>query len=178
MKIILLPKQLLTADDIPFRRRKKDSKTGDFISQIDKDGNAVKDENGRTLAVMENAEFPRVLKDFVEMVFILNRLDIEEAKALKKEPLAEFGLEDSSRATDIIRAANVATNEHIELEKTSFEWLENKLAKFGVKALGLEAGIVSEIIKGAIDGGTTRPERRREEKEEIKAKEIKAKKKT
>ena len=169
MKIISFPKPLLTADGIPFRRRKKDPKTGEFVQQIDKNGDPIKDANGNTLAVMENAEFPRVLKDFVEMVFALNRIEIEEAKVSKKEPPAEFGLEDTSRATDIIRAANVATQTgRIDLEKASFEWLESKVAKFGVKAVGLEAGVIFEITKGVIDEGTTRAERHREDKIEQK----------
>lgn len=164
MKVITFPKPFLTADGMPFRRRQKDPKTGEFVQQKDSDGIVIRDQSGNALAVMENAEFPRVLKEFVETVFFLNRLDIEEAKGLKKEVPPELSLEDTSRATDIIRVANVALDGQMELEKASYEWLEGKVMKHGVRALGLDVAILHEIIKSATDGDTNRAERRREEK--------------
>ena len=162
MYIVTIPKHsdFTRGDGRPFRQVKLD-KEGMPVKKRDDRGNiAMSDgENPQPLAETEVAGYLDLLKAFLNNVF-----DIAIAKKKEKSDTPAMTIEHSGYAIDIFRAINVAKDSTLELEKAPYEWLCKIIKDYAVDVFGINAAIIEEPLKKAIEGDTTRAERRREEK--------------
>ena len=153
MYIVNVPKNFKGLDGDAFKKAKRD-KDGKMIE--------VKDSGlpaGQKAYEVEDAGYLDELKSFCNSIFTIVQRKVEA----KEAGVEAFQFEDSSVATDIIRAINVAFDHDVlELEKAPWEWLCKQLKNHGISIYRANAMIMAQPILDAEHVEPGRQEKKRE----------------
>jgi len=163
MKQIMVPPDFKQADGTTFRMAQRDEE-GNVIPKRDMitcpkcggdaKGNIVRDPQGNLLIETRIGTFADVLGQFINGIFVVAQQ--------KKETLT---IQDSSFALDILGALHVIRDGVLELENAPFDWLIEKVNKYGVDVFpGANAALIKRTLENKVDITPARSERRRAEK--------------
>ena len=161
MYIVSIPENFTRADGKPFRKNKEDNE-GREIRRLDKVGNPIATKVGQ----IEIPEYETERASFADMlIFFLNNLfGLVAIKARDNKEIKSLGFEDSSLATDCLRAIHIA-EKTLELEKHPYEWLMKMITTWGsdIQLFGVNAAVILEPFKQAQEEMPTRAEKKRAE---------------
>jgi len=138
---------LLKADGKPFRIQKTSADGRPIMTMVD----------GKPEIESQDGTYADILT-----LFLNNLFNLVAAKSRESKEIKAMTMEDSTNATDIFRAIHVAEG-LIELEKAPYEWLKHQMTTWAVELFGVNAAVVLEPLKMALQSDMTRAEKRRQE---------------